>query len=171
MVDAIDRAKPGRGVGVFTRPLPGGTSQTIGAKQASTGVVHPFFIYTTGKIHAGTVNSIIPTLGGSPIGESGSSLTMSGNKYVYIKNEWTLTFGSGFLTAAVLNASTIVTSTSALTDTQTGTAFVSYRLVAQLIDGKVQRTQQTTTNLTNLICDQSSGSEETGSVSSTWSPS
>ena len=171
LVDAVDRAKPGRSVGILNKPLPGGTSQTIEAKQRASAVVHPFFIYTTGKMHAGTVNGIIPTLGGSPIGESGNSLTMSGNKYVYIKNEWTLTFTSGFLTAAVRTASTIVTSTSVLADAQTGTSFISYRLVAQLIDGVVQRAQQTTTNMLNLVCDQSDGSSETGSVSSTWTTS
>lgn len=169
LVNAVDQAKPGRSAGTFAKPLPGGTSLTTGkARSSGSSGIHPFYILSSGKMHAGTVNGGIPTLGGSPIGESGNALTLTGDKYVYICNVWTLTFTSGFLSAASITSRTITTSTSPSTDVQSGTSFTTYRLVAQIIDGKVQRAQQTTTNMMNLVCDQSSGSGETGTVGSTW---
>jgi hypothetical protein len=171
VVDAIDRSKPGRSVGVFNRPLPGGVSQiSQGSNRggASTSI-HPFWIYSSGKMHAGTVNGAIPTLAGSPIGESGNALSLSGSKYIYIKNLWTLVFGSShYLTSATLTERTIVSNTSPLTDSTTSGVLTTYRLVAQIIDGKVQRTQQTSTNVSNSVCDASSGTSEGKAVRSNW---
>jgi hypothetical protein len=168
LVAAVDAAKPGRSARTFAKPLPGGTSLTTQNPRSSSSAIHPFYILSSGKIHAGTVNGAIPTLGGTPIGESGNALTLTGSKYVYICNVWSLTFTSGFLSAASVTSRTITTSTSPSTDVQSGTTFTTYRLIAQIIDGKVQRVQQTTTNMNNFVCDQSSGAGETGTVGSTW---
>lgn len=170
----IDASKPNHGVGVFSKPLPGGISQSFTSKRTSA-VIHPFFILRDGKLHAGTVNSsTIPTLGGVPIGESGSALTLSGNKYVYICNVWTLTFGSiNFLTTASLTTSTIVTNTTVLADATDlgGGTLTTYRLIAQIIDGVVQRDQTTKTNVFNSVCDASTGAEDGKAVNSTWTTS
>lgn len=173
VVDAIDRAKPARGVGTFTKPLPGGVSQIAKSNSRAGVAIHPFYILRDGKIHAGTINSsTVPTLGGSPIGESGSALTLSGDKYVYICNVWALTFGSiNFLTSASLITSTIVTNATVLTDATnlTGGTLTTYRLIAQIIDGVVQRAQVTKTNMFNGVCDASNGAEGGKAVNSTWS--
>lgn len=174
VVDAIERAKPARGVGTFTKPLPGGVSQIAKSNSRAGVTIHPFYILRDGKIHAGTINSsTVPTLGGPPIGESGSALTLSGDKYVYICNVWALTFGSvNFLSSVSLTTSTIVTSPTLLTDaTNLGAGtLTTYCLIAQIVAGVVQRAQTVTTNLFNGVCDASTGAEGGKAVNSTWSP-
>jgi hypothetical protein len=173
VVDAIDRAKPARGVGLSSKPLPGGVSQIAKANARAGVTIHPFYILRDGKIHAGTVNSsTVPTLGGDPIGESGNALTMTGDKYVYVCDVWALTFGAiHFLSSVSLTTSTIVTSPTLLTDdTDIGSGtLTTYCLIAQIIDGVVQRAQTVTTNLFNGVCDASTGAEGGKAVNSTWS--
>jgi hypothetical protein len=141
----------------------------------NAGDVHPFYIHdASGRIHAGTVRGEIPTLTGDPIGEAGNALTLSGDFFVYIKAEFDLVFGSHFfLESATLVASnplTIVTNATPLSDDLdlTGLTLTTYRLIAQVVDGIVQRTQPTITSLNLGVCDASDGTEEGRSASATW---
>lgn len=129
---------------------------------------HPFYIYASGKLHAGTVNgSIIPTLGGAPIGETGNALSLAGDFYVYICNIWALTFGShDFLVSVSLSSSSIVTNASPLDDDFSSGTMTTYKLIAQVVDGMVQREQTTTTNLFNGVCDATTESGQ--AVNSNW---
>ncbi len=152
----------------------GSIRAVVGAGGTAAEVIHPFYILADGTLHAGTVNgSTIPTLGGSPIGETGSAISLSGDMYVYICNVWSLTFSSTtfFLTAASLSSSTITTSTTPLVDdTSLGSGtLTTYQLVAQVIGGVVQRQQPTHTNVSNLVCDASSGIDGGQAVHSNWS--
>jgi hypothetical protein len=174
IIDQIERSKPNHGVGVFAKPLPGGVSQSVAPQRRRSVTVHPFFIYRTGLMHAGTVNGLIPTLGDEPIGETGNNLTLSGDGYVYLCASWSLTFGStSFLSTAILNTVTVIGSTSPITVATdiSGVTLTTYRLVAQIIGGVVQRDQQTTTNLLVAVCDSSDGSDTGKSASATWSAS
>lgn len=164
------------GPGIRVKSGPHGiTISSQRSARARAGVARPpFYIYNDGLIHAGTVNSVIPTLEDTPIGEDGHDLTMTGDFYVYIKASFDLTFGTfNFLTAATLKLDdplTIVTSASPLVDALDvgGTALDTYRLVAQVIDGIVQREQPTKTNLFLSICDLSDGTEEGKNVGAGW---
>lgn len=172
LVKAIESAKPHLGVGILEKPLPGGSSlQPLPGRSRSSIDIHPFYILSSGLIHAGTINGLIPTYDGDPIGESGNAIELSGSFYVYARAVFSLTFGSHeFLaTAALTGTPTIVTYATPLSDVlDPGDDIITYRLLAQVINGRVQRAQNTRNNLNVTVCDQSDGTSEGRAVGTTW---
>lgn len=150
---------------------------TMAAKPSAANNIHPFYIYqSNGEMHAGTVNvpglgAVIPRREGEPIGEDGPALTLTGDGYVYIEVTVACTFASGFMTAAVVADADnvkIIGSETEKTDDFEGGVLVCYRLVAQVVDGLVQRGQQTNTNLTLGVCDASTGEAGGNLAQAVW---
>lgn len=181
VVQAVAAAKPNGSVGVFEKPLPGGRSLTIDAQRSRTPtLIHPFFIKSSGLFHVGLVNSIlVPIYDEDPIGPDGNPIDFNehgGDFLVYLQASFTLTFGThNFLVSADLiaeNPLEIILSPTALTDVIDVDAgeMIAYRWIAQVIDRRVQRQQQTHTNLFLGVCDASDGTPEGKAVSPVWTP-
>lgn len=173
VVQAIAAAKPSMSVGIIEKPLPGGRSLTplSRGRRSTTSAIHPFYIYQrTGLLHAGTVNGVIPHLGGDPIGEDGNALTLSGDRYIYLRAEYTLVFGTLSLLSAtpITDAYTVISSATEEVDSFAIDTLITFRLVAQLIDGRVQREQQTKTLVGVSVCDDSDGTSEGRRAKATW---
>lgn len=142
---------------------------TVGAGGGASSNVHPFYINADGTLHAGTVSGTIPELGGDPIGEDGNTLDLSGDFYVYIRAEFSLSFDANFFLASrTLEALEIVTNATPLTDSQDTASLTTHRLIAQVIDGVVQRDQPTSSSLNLNVCDDSTGAEGGEAVQATW---
>lgn len=164
------------GPGIRVRSGPHGTTITrtreFGRRGATT--IHPFYIFGSGLVHAGTVSGEIPTLAGDPIGEDGNEITLTGSFYAYIKAVYTLAFGSHFFLNSAVPAEedplTIVTSETPLSDAVNLTllTLTTYRLIAQVIGGVVMRSQPTTTNMNLSVCDASDGTEGGRGAQGIW---
>ena len=89
VVDAIDRAKPARGVGTFIKPLPGGVSQTIAKQRRQSTTLRPLEIVSassvTIKVTTSTILGAMPTIGGVRLDATTAptiTVPSSGTRYV-----------------------------------------------------------------------------------------
>ena len=178
---AVDGRNIRSGPGIRVRNGPQGATVALARSRPLTfgAGAHPFFIRLNGTFHAGVVNSsLVPVYEGDPIGEEGNAIDLTafgGNFYVYLKAEFNLVFGShNFLTSAALNMDgtplEIVVDNNVLTDELLvdGGTLTAYRMIAQVVNGVVQREQVTKTNLYVSVCDASDGTTEGRSCAATW---
>jgi hypothetical protein len=89
VVEAIDRAKTGRSVGTFTRPLPGGVSQTVQKQRRQTSSLKPLEIVSASrlkiKVITGSILGAMPTIGGVRLDSSTAptiTVPETGTRYV-----------------------------------------------------------------------------------------
>lgn len=151
--------------------------KNTGAGSSSPSAQHPFYILqSTGELVIGTVNgSRIPTCGGDEIGIGGGALTLSGNGYVYVRAKVDVTFHATthFMTSWDFQSAepvVIIGSSTPLTENLTGNVLTSYKLIAQIVDGIVQRMQPVQTDLNFMVCDQSDGTGGGKAVIGVWTP-
>lgn len=172
-----EQNEPGVASGGGIRRAP--NSNTLPPKPVEVGR-HPFYIMqSTGELVIGSVNgSIIPTISGSEIGIGGASLTLSGSGYVYLKAMIDLTFHSttNFLSSWAIQESggdpviAVVGSATPLTDGISGGVLTAYKLIAQIVDGVVQRPQPVSTVFNLNVCDQSDGTALGKNAVAVWTP-
>lgn len=118
LVDAVDRAKPTRGVGTFNRPLPGGVSQQTKPQHIASfrGCWYPSIIDSThikltgGTLTCGTI--FTPSV-------SSVSVDASALNYVYLRATLSATTTDGYVTGGSVTAASILSSTSTLTSNNT----------------------------------------------------
>jgi len=179
VVQSVAAAKPNASVGILEKPLPGGRSLTpLRYRPRQPVDIHPFYIKASGLIHVGLVNSsLIPVYDNDPIGPEGTPLDFNahgGDFLVYLKAEVTVIFGPHhFLTNWDFIAEDpleIVVSPTALTDSidLDAGSLISYRWIAQIAGRRVQREQQTRTNLFFSVCDASNGNSDGKDLTATW---
>lgn len=143
--------------------------------------IHPFFVFDgTGYVHTGTVNGYVPKLGTGIVGVGETPLpTMEAyNGYVYIRAIYEVSFEHHLLKQAVLKQDPetmqrdieVIKADEPQMDGLDMMAFefTTYRLVAHVIEGVVQRQQNTTGSLNITICDQSSGEDNGEALEAFW---
>jgi len=136
LLNAVDAAKPNHGVGIFSRPLPGGVSQAFRKTRASNLLnPTPFMITGAGKIMPGLVGSRIPTLDGGRLDITDNKLDLTasgGNFLVFFKITFSVTYLTGFLSSYSLT-DVIVDTGSSL---PSSTASVKYLQFNTVTSGK-----------------------------------
>jgi len=119
-------------------------------------VRHPFYVSLAGtsyQVQAGTVNGIMPTLGGTALNAGTpptGTLSLSGTQYVYLKMTVTLTAAYDYVHTAVL-ASVLVDDASTVPTDDKDAGFY-YVPLATYVAG-VKTSQNISTSLTAEWCD------------------
>lgn len=177
MVDAVERGKPGRSVGVNVKPLPGGHSLIAARQRASTVTPPPLNCYigvSSGEslklqVRPGTILSEMPeiSVGGSPARLDASTLPYlvlpkTGTRYVVFNIEMTYSIADGqFTRPTIVDASVTITleTSSPGSSGAESTSGAFHFLLATFVDGK-KTLQNGYGPITGELCDTLEGTHK-----------
>lgn len=122
LVDLAEMAKPRFGVGVYSRPFPGGTSLEVDGRKGRGGSYltgYPFKIDAKGKVYPGNVGLVMPEIDGDPLDATTNVIDLmeyGGNFKVWFALSFEVVFLSDFLSSYTLESVDVQTGTTVPSD-------------------------------------------------------